>query len=79
MKIAGEQTERFRREAKAIAALNHRHICAVFDVGPNYPVMEYVEGEPPRGPYYPRKRSKLPNKSRKRYGRRTSTGLYIAI
>ena len=37
-------TERFGREARAIAALNHPHICALYDVGPDYLVMELVEG-----------------------------------
>ena len=37
--------ERFQREARAIASLNHRHICSVFDVGPSYLVMELLEGE----------------------------------
>ena len=36
---------RFQREAKAIAQLNHPHICTLHDVGPDYLVMEYVEGE----------------------------------
>lgn len=36
---------RFEREARAIAALNHPHICTLYDVGPNYLVMELVEGE----------------------------------
>ena len=39
-------SERFAREAKAIAALNHPHICQLYDVGPDYLVMEYVEGAP---------------------------------
>ena len=42
--------ERFEREAKAISALNHPHICTLYDVGPNYLVMELVEGESPKGP-----------------------------
>ena len=37
--------ERFEREARAAAALNHPHICTIFDVGPNYLVMERLEGE----------------------------------
>ena len=36
---------RFEREARAIAAINHSHICTLYDVGPNYLVMELVEGE----------------------------------
>jgi Tol biopolymer transport system component/tRNA A-37 threonylcarbamoyl transferase component Bud32 len=42
--------ERFEREARTIAALNHPHICQLYDVGPNYLVMEYVEGTPLKGP-----------------------------
>src|SRR6202521_851021 len=45
-----EFTERFGREARAIAALNHPNICTLYDVGPNYLVMEYIEGESPKGP-----------------------------
>ena len=41
---------RFEREARAVAALNHPHICTLYDVGPNYLVMEYVEGRPLHGP-----------------------------
>jgi predicted Ser/Thr protein kinase len=43
-------TERFEREARVIASLNHPHICQLYDVGPNYLVMEFVEGTPLRGP-----------------------------
>jgi Tol biopolymer transport system component/predicted Ser/Thr protein kinase len=43
-------SERFRREAQLVAALNHANICALYDVGPDYLVMEYVEGRPPKGP-----------------------------
>ena len=41
---------RFEREAKAISSLNHPHICTLYDIGPNYLVMEYVEGVPLKGP-----------------------------
>ena len=37
-------SERFQREAEAVAALNHPNICTLYDVGPNYLVMEYIEG-----------------------------------
>ena len=47
---AARFTERFEREAKAIAALNHPNICQVYDVGPDYLVMEYIEGDSPHGP-----------------------------
>jgi Tol biopolymer transport system component len=36
---------RFEREARAISALNHPNICTLYDVGPDYLVMELVEGE----------------------------------
>jgi eukaryotic-like serine/threonine-protein kinase len=35
----------FQREAEAISALNHPNICTLYDVGPDYLVMEYIEGE----------------------------------
>src|SRR5256885_16127666 len=51
VKICAEQfSERFEREAHAIAALNHPNICTLHDVGPNYLVMEYIEGHPAKGP-----------------------------
>src|SRR5260370_27691906 len=51
VKISAEQfNERFEREARAVAALNHPHICQLYDVGPNYLVMEYIDGQPLKGP-----------------------------
>jgi predicted Ser/Thr protein kinase len=47
---AGQFSERFAQEARVIASLNHPHICHLYDVGPNYLVMELVEGTPLRGP-----------------------------
>src|SRR5262245_20328209 len=41
-------SERFEREARAVAALNHPHICHLYDIGPDYLVMEFVEGAPIR-------------------------------
>jgi tRNA A-37 threonylcarbamoyl transferase component Bud32/Tol biopolymer transport system component len=43
-------SERFEREARATAAVNHPHVCSLYDVGPDYLVMEYVEGDWLRGP-----------------------------
>jgi eukaryotic-like serine/threonine-protein kinase len=46
VKIAQQQfIQRFGREARAISSLNHPHICTLYDVGPNYLVMELVDGE----------------------------------
>jgi Tol biopolymer transport system component len=42
--------ERFEREARVIAALNHPNICHIYDVGSDHIVMELVEGVSPRGP-----------------------------
>src|SRR5687767_11657167 len=51
IKISKEHfSERFEQEARAVAALNHPHICQLYDVGPDYLVMEYVEGAPLKGP-----------------------------
>ena len=47
IKVSHEQfSERFEREARAVAALNHPNICQLYDVGPDYIVLEYVEGSP---------------------------------
>src|SRR6266853_350570 len=50
-----EFSERFEREARVIATLNHPHICQLYDVviskdAPNYLVLEYIEGTPLKGP-----------------------------
>jgi serine/threonine-protein kinase len=47
---AAQFTERFEREAQAIAALNHPNICTLHDIGPNYLVMEFIDGTPLKGP-----------------------------
>ena len=45
IKVSAERfSERFEREARAVAALNHPNTCHLYDVGPNYLVMELVEG-----------------------------------
>ena len=56
IKVAQERfSERFAREARAVAALNHPNICQLHDVGPDYLVMELVEGAPIATPDSPRK------------------------
>jgi eukaryotic-like serine/threonine-protein kinase len=51
VKVSSQQfSERFEGEAHAVASLNHSNICTLRDVGPNYLVMEYIEGAPLKGP-----------------------------
>ena len=45
-----EFSDRFEREARTVAALNHPNISQIYDIGPNYLVMELVEGSPVKGP-----------------------------
>src|SRR5271155_195650 len=46
IKVVDQQfLARFEREARAISSLNHPHICTLYDIGPNYLVMELLEGE----------------------------------
>jgi serine/threonine protein kinase len=52
-RLSAGHSARFEQEARSIAALNHPQICTLHDVGPDYLVMEYVEGEPVRGPMAP--------------------------
>src|ERR1041384_6677395 len=63
-------TERFEREARAVGALNHPHICTLYDVGPNYLVMEYVEGAEIKGP--------LPLDQAMKYGAQLASALEAA-
>ena len=48
--LAAGHGQRSLQEARAIAALSHPHICVLHDVGPDYLVMEYLEGAPLHGP-----------------------------
>ena len=52
-RLMSAHADRFEQEARAIAALNHPHICQIHDIGPDYLVLEYIEGHPLRGPVPP--------------------------
>jgi serine/threonine-protein kinase len=45
-RMVADDGSRFQSEARAIAAINHPHICQIYDVGPDYLVLEYLQGEP---------------------------------
>jgi eukaryotic-like serine/threonine-protein kinase len=49
-RLKREHGARFQQEARAVAALNHPHICQIYDIGPDYLVLEYIEGHPVKGP-----------------------------
>ncbi len=49
-KVKEQHSERFKQEARSIAALNHQYICQLHDIGPDYLVLEYVEGKPLSSP-----------------------------
>jgi serine/threonine protein kinase len=71
IKVCRERfSDRFQREARAIASLNHPNICTLYDVGPDYLVMEYIEGKPLRGP--------LPVQAVLRYGAQICDALEAA-
>lgn len=71
IKVAAERFgERFEREARVIASLNHPNICQLYDVGPDYLVMELLEGESPKGP--------LPLETALDYARQIADALEVA-
>jgi serine/threonine protein kinase len=48
--LKAQHAARFEQEARTIASLNHPHICQIYDIGPDYLVLEYIEGQPLAGP-----------------------------
>ena len=80
IKVSKEKfSERFEREARSIAALNHPHICQLYDVGPDYLVMEYIDGAPLKGPLPLDRAMKTPGRSATRWTPRTRRASLIAI
>ena len=76
IKTSREQfSDRFAREARTIAQLNHPHICTLYDVGPTYLVMELVEGESLSGLL---RRGPLPVELVFRYGMQIADALAAA-
>ena len=76
VKTSREQfSARFDREARAISSLNHPHICTLYDVGPNYLVMELCEGETIAARL---KRGKLSIEDTLRYGQQIADALAAA-
>jgi eukaryotic-like serine/threonine-protein kinase len=69
-KVKEQHSERFKQEARTIAALNHPNICQLFDIGPDYLVLEYVEGNPLSSP--------LPEKEAMRLAIQIATALEAA-
>ena len=54
LKVSTERySERFGREARAVAGLNHPNICQIYDVGPDFIVLEFVNGHPLLSPTEP--------------------------
>ena len=62
--------DRFLQEARTTAKLDHPHICRLYDVGPNYLVMELLDGKPLTGP--------LPLKTALTYGIEICSALFEA-
>ena len=85
LKIAVAQfSERSAREARLVAALNHPNICHIYDVGPNYLVMELVEGPTlaerlHRVPYRSTRRWPSRDRSAMRLRPRMKKGSFTAI
>jgi serine/threonine-protein kinase len=52
-RIRTPDRHRFEREARTISALNHPNICQIYDIGPDYLVLEHIDGRALRGPRSP--------------------------
>ena len=76
IKVCNEEfTGRFEQERRSIAAINHPNVCTLHDVGPNYLVMELVEGETLAARL---RRGKLPMRETLRFGAQIAEALAVA-
>ena len=77
--LASEFSERFEIEARAISAVNHPNICALYDIGTfeghGYLVLEYLEGTPLKVPCAPTMRCVWPCRSPPRLKRRIAKAI----
>jgi len=67
--------DRFRQESRSIAAISHPNVCTLYDVGPNYLVMEMIEGETLAARL---KRGRLPLAQILRFGAQIAEALAVA-
>lgn len=76
IKICKEEfINRFEQEARSIAVISHPNVCTLYDVGPNYLVMELVEGETLAARL---KRGKLSTSDTIRFGSQIAEALAVA-
>jgi serine/threonine protein kinase len=76
IKICNEEfVDRFEQEARSIAVISHPNVCTLYDVGPNYLVMELVDGETLAVRL---KRGKLPVHEAVRFGAQIAAALAVA-
>ncbi|HWD99072.1 MAG TPA: serine/threonine-protein kinase [Bryobacteraceae bacterium] len=73
--LRAQFSNRFEREARAISALNHPRICTLYDVGPDFLVMEFLDGETLASRL---KKGALPIDLVCQYGAQIATGLAAA-
>lgn len=76
IKICNEEfIDRFEQEARSIAVISHPNVCTLYDVGPNYLVMELIDGETLAARL---KRGKMAISEAIRYGAQIAEALAVA-